>query len=215
MNRFLSVWLSSLSIKALTIIAIAAIAAVLLFFVIGDPIIISLEALAIGIGLLIYFRSKSQGIDSGLISDSNLMNKRYLSFQLSCGMSRKEYVDSYSLMFFMIMPLVFMVFLAVTWSVGDGLEEKLVFAATLTLVMLPLLYIVIYHNICTMTGRNDYGRFLLMILLFLVLFFGTFLCLTMLSSFRSFGVFISITISLISTLKLRELSIAKMLGADI
>ncbi len=117
MNRFLSAWLSSLSMKVLAITSVIGAVAILLFLIIGDPIVISLEALAIGVGLLIYLRSRSQGIDGGLVSDPNLMNKRYLSFQLSCGMGRKEYVDSYSIMFLMLMPLVFIVFLAVTWSV--------------------------------------------------------------------------------------------------
>lgn len=215
MNRFLSAWLSSLSIKVLAITSVIGAAAILLFLIIGDPIVISLEALAIGVGLLIYLRSRSQGIDGGLVSDPNLMNKRYLSFQLSCGMGRKEYVDSYSIMFLMLMPLVFIVFLAVTWSVGDTMEEKLVSAVTLTAAMLPLLYITTYHSICMMAGSNDYGRFLLMILLYLVLFFGTFICVTMLSGFRSFGMFLSIIVAVASTLKLREMSIERMMKADI
>ncbi len=215
MNRFLSAWLSSLSMKVLAITSVIGAVAILLFLIIGDPIVISLEALAIGVGLLIYLRSRSQGIDGGLVSDPNLMNKRYLSFQLSCGMGRKEYVDSYSIMFLMLMPLVFIVFLAVTWSVGDTMEEKLVSAVTLTAAMLPLLYITTYHSICMMAGSNDYGRFLLMILLYLVLFFGTFICVTMLSGFRSFGMLLSIIVAVASTLKLREMSIERMMKADI
>ena len=215
MNRFLSAWVSSLSTSMLATVSAIAIAAIIMFLIIGDPIFLSLEALAIGVGLLIYFRSRSQGIDGGLTFDPTLMNNRYLSFQLSCGMSRKEYVDSYSIMFLMLTPLIFIVFLALTWSVGDTLEEKIVSAMTLTAAMLPLLYVTTYHSICMMTGSNDYGRFLLMILLFLVFFFGTFLCVTMLSGFRSFGMFLSVIVAVASTLKLREMSIERMMKADI
>ncbi len=215
MNRFLSAWLSLLSRRMLVTVSVIAAVAILLFLVTGDPVIISLEALAIGVGLLIYLRSSTQGMESGLVSDPTLMNRRYLSFQLSCGMGRKEYVDSYSLMFLMILPLVFTVFLAVTWSSGDTLEERLTSAVILTAAMLPLLYIITYHSICMMTGGNDYGRFLLMILLFLVLFFGTFLCATMLSGLRSLGMFLSIIVAVTSALKLREMSIERMMKADI
>lgn len=215
MNRFLSVWLSSLSKRMLTTISIIAVVSALIFLITRDPVFLSLEALAIGIGLLIYFKNRSQGVDGGLISDSTLMNKRYLSFQLSSGMSRKEYVDSYSLIFLMLMPLIFIVFLAIMWSIGDTLKENLVFAATLTMTLFPLFYVITYHNICTMTGSNDTGRFILMALMFVILFFGTFLCIIFTGGSRFFYLFISIIISLVSTLKLRELSIVKMLDADI
>ena len=96
MNRFLLVWAASFNVR--TAIGLAILAAVILvaFALTVDPVIIALAAAASVIGIVMYARNKEQGIDGSLLSNPSMAENRFLSFQLACGMDRREYVNAYS-----------------------------------------------------------------------------------------------------------------------
>ncbi|MBR6205330.1 MAG: hypothetical protein IKQ60_09915 [Candidatus Methanomethylophilaceae archaeon] len=215
MNRFLSVWLSTFSAKsALGLLALIALV-LLAFALTADPLIIALAAVAFVIGIVAYSRSRSQGVERSLLSGPSAEEDRFLSFQLASGMDRKEYVDSYSVLLLIFLPAVFAVFLVCMRSfLGDaarGAESAL----TLTLLMVPLFYMVIHHNICAMAGEDRPARFLAMVLLYVLYFLGVLVGLIVVLDAPLLGMVVSGAIAIAAALALRSRSIEKMMRADV
>lgn len=172
MNRFLRVWASSLNVK--TFIGLLVIVAIILaaFFMTESPLVIGLAAMAFAIWIVVYNRSRNSGIEGSLISDPNLTENRYLSFQISCGMSRDEYVDSYLAASMFILPPIFAILFVMFYTQIGETGTALYCAWEMTAMVLLLIMMVVHHNIRVLSGHDDAARFVLMLLLFIVMFFG-------------------------------------------
>jgi hypothetical protein len=153
-NRFLRVWTSSFNVRSAIGLAILAAMVLAVFALTVDPVIIALAVAASVVGIVIYARSKEQGIDGSLLSNPSMTENRFLSFQLACGMDRKEYVDSYSLLFLAFIPVIFAVFSVCMVTFLDDTVKGLGSALVLTVLMILLFYMVLYHNICEMAGES-------------------------------------------------------------
>jgi hypothetical protein len=171
-NRFFRVWASSLNVR--TVIGLLAMAAIVLaaFFMTENPLVIGLAAMAFAVGIVVYNRSRNSGIEGSLISDPNLTENRYLSFQISCGMSRDEYVDSYLAASLFILPPIFAILLVMFYTHIGEIGTALCCAWEMTAMVLLLIMMVVHHNIGVLSGHDDAVRFILMLLLFIALFFG-------------------------------------------
>ena len=172
MNRFIRLWASSLNLRmciALLVITAAILAA---FLMTEDPLVIGLAAMAFAAGIVVYNRSRNSGIDGSLISDPNLTEKRYLSFQISCGMSREEYVDSYLAASMFILPPTFVIFFVIFHTYLETIDVALSCAWEMTAMMLMPIVMVVHQNIGVLSGHDDAVGFVLIMLMFIALFFG-------------------------------------------
>jgi len=214
-NRFLRVWASSLNVR--TVIGLSVIAAIVLaaFFMTASPLIIGLAAMVFAIGIVVYNRSRNSGIEGSLISDSNLTENRYLSFQISCGMSRDEYVDSYLAVSMFILPPIFVIlFVMFNTQIGDT-GTALCCAWEMTAMALLLIMMVVHHNIKRLSGHDDAVRFLLMLLLFIALFFGILVVQIALWGAPYWGTIILTVLACAGAVYLRKKSIECMRKADV
>ncbi len=215
MNRFLRVWVTSFNIR--TAIGLVMLAAMVLvaFALTVDPVIIVLAAAASVIGIIMYARNREQGIDSMLLSCPGMAENRFLSFQLACGMDRKEYVDSYSWLLLAFFPLIFALFLALMWTLLHDLVKGVEGALTLTLLTVPLFYMVVHHNICALAGHDKPARFLAMLILYVLFFLGVLIWLIYLMDAPLLGMATSAAMALAVATSLRRMSIKRMAGADL
>ncbi len=215
MNRFLRVWAASFNVRTAIWLAILGVMTLLAFALTVDPVIIALAAAASTIGIVIYARSKEQGIDISLLSGSAMEEDRFLSFQLACGMDRKEYVDAYSWLFLAFLPLIFMLFLVLMWTMLGDPFKSVESALTLTLLMVPLFYMIIHHNVCALAGHDRPARFLASLMLYLLFFLGVLVGLVALMDAPLLGMVVSAALGLAVAIFLRSRSIEVMMKADI
>ena len=215
MNRFLRVWAASFSIK--TAIGLAILAAMILaaFALTVDPVIIALAAAASVMGIVIYARNKEQGIDGSLLSNPSMTENRFLSFQLACGMDRKEYVDAYSWLVLAFLPLIFALFLVPMWTLLGNPAKSVESALTLTLLMVPLFYMIIHHNVCILAGRDRPARFFAVLMLCILFFLGVLVGLIYLMDAPLLGMAVSAVIGVLAALSFRGKSIGMIMRADV
>ena len=215
MNRFLRVWAASFSIKAA--IGLAMLAAVILaaFALTVDPVIIALAAAASVIGIVIYSRNREQGIDGSLLSNPSTAENRFLSFQLACGMDRKEYVDAYSWLLLAFLPLIFALFLVLAWTLLEDPVKSVEGALTLALLMVPLFYMIVHRNVCVLAGRDRPVRFLAAMLLYILFFLGVLVWLIYLMDAPLLGMTVSAVIGIATAASLRGRAIETIMRADV
>ena len=214
MNRFLRVWAASFSVR--TAIGLAMLAAMVLaaFALTVDPVIIALAAAASVIGIVIYARSKEQGIDGSLLSGPAAEN-RFLSFQLASGMDRKEYVDAYSWLLLASLPLIFMLFLVLMRTMLEDSVKSVESALTLTLLVVPMFYMIVHHNVCALAGHDRPARFLAGMLLYILFFLGVLVWLIYMMDAPLLGMAVSAVIGIAAAVSFRGRSIEAIMRADV
>ena len=115
----------------------------------------------------------------------------------------------------LVLPAVFAVFLVCMWRFMGDAARGAESALTLTLLMVPLFYMVIHHNICAMAGEDKPARFLAMILLYVLYFLGVLVGLIVVLDAPLLGMVVSGTIAMAAALALRSRSVERMMRADV